>query len=188
VAADDTLVSVPASSTSPSPSSPRQSACSRCRLQGVEALAIPLAPVAALSARMLLYTVRKGDTLVTIADRFGVSLTQLRRWNKITGIKSIQAADSMSPSCYRSHTTRSHRRAQPALRTRKLRRRERKKRRAHQRQRRQRHRPPPGMLRPRTLAPQRPRARQVSAEKTTGKQVYNKAWHVAMVVTSRRPV
>jgi membrane-bound lytic murein transglycosylase D len=31
--------------------------------------------------------VRKGDTLVTIADRFGVSLNELRRWNKIPGIK-----------------------------------------------------------------------------------------------------
>jgi membrane-bound lytic murein transglycosylase D len=55
-------------------------------LQGVEALAIPLAPVAS-STRMVLYVVRKGDTLVTIADRFGVSLTQLRRWNKISGVK-----------------------------------------------------------------------------------------------------
>ena len=44
------------------------------------------APVAAPS-RALLYTARKGDTLVTIADRFGVSLSQLRRWNKTTGIK-----------------------------------------------------------------------------------------------------
>jgi membrane-bound lytic murein transglycosylase D len=56
-------------------------------MQGVEALVVPLAPVAAASTRMLLYTARKGDTLVTIADRFGVSLTQLRRWNKMTGIK-----------------------------------------------------------------------------------------------------
>jgi len=56
-------------------------------LQGVEALAIPVAPVATASSRMVLYTVRRGDTLVTIADRFGVSLTQLRSWNKITGIK-----------------------------------------------------------------------------------------------------
>ena len=56
-------------------------------LHGVEALAIPLAPVAAPSARMVLYTARKGDTLVTIADRFGVSLNQLRRWNNIAGIK-----------------------------------------------------------------------------------------------------
>jgi membrane-bound lytic murein transglycosylase D len=36
----------------------------------------------------LLYTTRRGDTLVSIADRFGVSLDQLRRWNKISaGIK-----------------------------------------------------------------------------------------------------
>jgi membrane-bound lytic murein transglycosylase D len=56
-------------------------------LQGVDALAIPLAPVAAPSTRMALYTARKGDTLVTIADRFGVSLNQLRRWNNIAGIK-----------------------------------------------------------------------------------------------------
>jgi membrane-bound lytic murein transglycosylase D len=56
-------------------------------IQGVEALIVPAAPVAAASTRMLLYTARRGDTLVTIADRFGVSLTQLRRWNKMTGIK-----------------------------------------------------------------------------------------------------
>ena len=54
---------------------------------GVEALVVPVAPAAAPSSRTLLYTVRRGDTLVTIADRFGVSLNQLRRWNKITGIK-----------------------------------------------------------------------------------------------------
>jgi membrane-bound lytic murein transglycosylase D len=56
-------------------------------LQGVEALVVPLAPAATPSAHMVLYTARKGDTLVTIADRFGVSLNQLRRWNRIAGIK-----------------------------------------------------------------------------------------------------
>jgi membrane-bound lytic murein transglycosylase D len=56
-------------------------------LRGVEALAIPLAPVASSSASMVLYIARRGDTLVTIADRFGVSLTQLRRWNKMSGVK-----------------------------------------------------------------------------------------------------
>jgi membrane-bound lytic murein transglycosylase D len=35
----------------------------------------------------MLYTVHRGDTLVTIADRFGVSLNQLRRWNRVAGIK-----------------------------------------------------------------------------------------------------
>ena len=55
-------------------------------IEGVAALLVPLAPAAAPS-RMRMYTARRGDTLVTIADRFGVSLNQLRRWNKITGIK-----------------------------------------------------------------------------------------------------
>ena len=49
---------------------------------------MPVAPVAAPSLHTLLYTTRRGDTLVSIADRFGVSLDQLRRWNKIpSGIK-----------------------------------------------------------------------------------------------------
>jgi membrane-bound lytic murein transglycosylase D len=55
-------------------------------LEGVEALVVPVAPVLAPS-RGGLYTARKGDTLVSIADRFGVSLTQLRRWNNLTGTK-----------------------------------------------------------------------------------------------------
>ncbi len=56
------------------------------KLDGVEALVVPVAPVAAPS-RGMFYTARRGDTLVSIADRFGVSLTQLRRWNNLTGIK-----------------------------------------------------------------------------------------------------
>jgi membrane-bound lytic murein transglycosylase D len=56
-------------------------------IQGLDALLVPVPPAAAPSAHTLLYVVRKGDTLVTIADRFGVSLNQLRRWNKLTGIK-----------------------------------------------------------------------------------------------------
>lgn len=56
-------------------------------IESVEALVVPVAPAATPSARMVLYTARRGDTLVTIADRFGVSLSQLRRWNNITGTK-----------------------------------------------------------------------------------------------------
>jgi len=57
-------------------------------LEGTEALVVPVAPVATPSMRTLVYTTRRGDTLVSIADRFGVSLDQLRRWNKISsGIK-----------------------------------------------------------------------------------------------------
>jgi len=81
-------------------------------LAGVEALVIPLAPVASSSARTLLYTVRRGETLVTIADRFGVSLSQLRRWNKMTGIK-VEAGRRLhvaDPSTAPRATAHSHRR------------------------------------------------------------------------------
>jgi membrane-bound lytic murein transglycosylase D len=54
-------------------------------LQGLDALVVPQAPPAAPATRMVLYTARRGDTLVTISDRFGVSLTELRRWNHLAG-------------------------------------------------------------------------------------------------------
>jgi len=57
-------------------------------LAGIEALVVPVAPAAEPAARSKLYIARRGDTLVTIADRFGVSLSQLRRWNGIpSGIR-----------------------------------------------------------------------------------------------------
>jgi membrane-bound lytic murein transglycosylase D len=63
-------------------------------VQGMEALVIPQAPPAAAATRMVLYTARRGDTLVTISDRFGVSLTELRRWNHLTGANTKVAAGS----------------------------------------------------------------------------------------------
>jgi membrane-bound lytic murein transglycosylase D len=80
-------------------------------IQGVEALVVPVPPSAAPSAHMILYTARKGDTLVTIADRFGVSLNQLRRWNKISGVK-VQPGRRLyvtEPASV-SHAARGHRR------------------------------------------------------------------------------
>jgi membrane-bound lytic murein transglycosylase D len=56
-------------------------------LDGVQALVVPMAPETAPSAHRVLYTVRRGDTLVTIADRFGVSLAELRLWNHVTGTR-----------------------------------------------------------------------------------------------------
>jgi peptidoglycan lytic transglycosylase D len=56
-------------------------------LQGVDAVVVPVAPEAAPSANRGLYTVRRGDTLITIADRFGVSLAELRQWNNLSGIR-----------------------------------------------------------------------------------------------------
>jgi membrane-bound lytic murein transglycosylase D len=52
---------------------------------GVESgdeLVIPVASAA--NARTARYAVRRGDTLVTVADRFGVSVEDLRRWNHLS--------------------------------------------------------------------------------------------------------
>src|SRR5271165_2813243 len=53
-------------------------------LSGVEALVIPVAPASTPSlGRTAMYHARKGDTLVTVADRFGVTVDQLKRWNHL---------------------------------------------------------------------------------------------------------
>lgn len=53
-------------------------------LGGVDAVIVPVAPVSA-SISTTLYRAHHGDTLVTIADRFGVTVAQLRRWNHLSG-------------------------------------------------------------------------------------------------------
>jgi membrane-bound lytic murein transglycosylase D len=53
--------------------------------QGDE-LVVPIAASAAVAGQDH-YRVRRGDTLVTVADRFGVSVEQLRTWNHLTGSK-----------------------------------------------------------------------------------------------------
>jgi membrane-bound lytic murein transglycosylase D len=45
-------------------------------------LIIPVATATTTHAQR--YTVRRGDTLITVADRFGVSVEQLRRWNRVS--------------------------------------------------------------------------------------------------------
>jgi membrane-bound lytic murein transglycosylase D len=52
-------------------------------LDGVDSLIIPQAPVNDGILRSTLYRPSRGDTLVTIADRFGVTVAQLRRWNNL---------------------------------------------------------------------------------------------------------
>lgn len=53
-------------------------------LSGVDALVIPLAPSSEPRAlRGGQYRVRSGDTLISVADRFGVSVEDLRIWNHL---------------------------------------------------------------------------------------------------------
>jgi membrane-bound lytic murein transglycosylase D len=117
VAAGDTLASVAkeyrVTETELAAANQLKAGDSTDALAGVEALVVPLAPSATSSSRAVLYTVRKGETLVTIADRFGVSLSQLRRWNGISGIKvepgrRLHVAD---PSTASHTASRGHRRS-----------------------------------------------------------------------------
>lgn len=54
-------------------------------LTNVEALVVPVPLPSAPASHIELYKVRRGDTLVTIADRFGISLDDLHRWNHTSG-------------------------------------------------------------------------------------------------------
>lgn len=57
-------------------------------IDSMEALVVPVpAEEARVGEHTLLYRVRHGDTLITIADRFGVSLRDLRRWNHLEGYR-----------------------------------------------------------------------------------------------------
>jgi membrane-bound lytic murein transglycosylase D len=53
-------------------------------LSATDSLIIPVAPVASSKARLTLYRVQHGDTLVTVADRFNITVAQLRRWNHLS--------------------------------------------------------------------------------------------------------
>jgi membrane-bound lytic murein transglycosylase D len=66
---------------------------------GVDAgdeLVIPIAAARAV-AHPQTYKVRRGDTLVTVADRFGVTVEQLRRWNHLRS-SSVKTGHSLRVS------------------------------------------------------------------------------------------
>lgn len=73
-------------------------------LNGVAALVIPAAPAVAAGAvssstggaraQQAVYRVRRGDTLVNIADQFGVSVSSLERWNRLRG-RSVSAGRAL---------------------------------------------------------------------------------------------
>jgi len=49
-------------------------------------------PTAAPAARLVRYRVQRGDTLAGIADRFDVTVTDLKRWNHISGSRAPRGA------------------------------------------------------------------------------------------------
>jgi membrane-bound lytic murein transglycosylase D len=52
-------------------------------LSAADSLIIPVATAPSSKSRLTLYRVEHGDTLVTVADRFNVTVQQLRRWNHL---------------------------------------------------------------------------------------------------------
>ncbi len=78
-------------------------------ISGMEALVIPVAPASVpTAARSARYRSQKGDTLVTIADRFDVTVDQLRRWNHLKG--STLVAGNTLYVAEPAHITRASRR------------------------------------------------------------------------------
>ena len=57
-----------------------------------------MSPTAALgnTTRKLRYTVRSGDSLYLIANRFRVSVAQLTRWNKIDKNKILRPGQKLT--------------------------------------------------------------------------------------------
>jgi membrane-bound lytic murein transglycosylase D len=53
-------------------------------LSATDSLVIPVPPAPSSRSRLTLYRVQHGDTLVTVADRFNITVQQLRRWNHLT--------------------------------------------------------------------------------------------------------
>lgn len=85
-------------------------------LRGVDAIIVPVAPIS-VSTTITLYRARRGDTVVTVADRFGVTVAQLRRWNHLSGSaitpgRKLYVAEPahIPPSSHRGH----HRSSIPA--------------------------------------------------------------------------
>ncbi len=54
-------------------------------LESGTALVIPQPPAPMPTSARMRYRVRRGDTVVTVADRFGVTAAEVRRWNHLAG-------------------------------------------------------------------------------------------------------
>jgi len=114
VTPDDTLASVAHTySVSVSALADANQLESTSKLDGVEALVVPVPARASSSSHAVYYTTRRGDTLVSVADRFGISLSQLRRWNKLAAsgirIEPGRRLHVAEPTLVRASTSRTRR-------------------------------------------------------------------------------
>jgi membrane-bound lytic murein transglycosylase D len=75
-------------------------------LDDVDALVIPVALPSAPVSHVEVYKARRGDSLVTIADRFGVSIEDLRHWNHLSGasVAAGQRIRVAEPAHVAAHT------------------------------------------------------------------------------------
>ena len=75
-------------------------------------LAVPVAAASAGSTHAVRYTVRRGDTLVTVADRFNVTAEQLTAWNHLrSGKIAAGRVLSVAEPVRLAPASRSHRRS-----------------------------------------------------------------------------
>jgi membrane-bound lytic murein transglycosylase D len=80
-------------------------------LSGTETLVVPAAATSASASRSTRYTAKKGDTLVTVADRFNVSVDDLRGWNHLNGATLTPGHTLYVSEPARVSSTRGHHRA-----------------------------------------------------------------------------
>jgi membrane-bound lytic murein transglycosylase D len=75
-------------------------------LDNIDALVIPVALPSAPVSHVEVYKARRGDSLITIADRFGVSIEDLRKWNHLSGatVAAGQRVRVAEPAHVAAHT------------------------------------------------------------------------------------
>jgi len=85
-------------------------------IQAGDQLIIPVAASSSLPLGQQRYTLRSADTLVTVADRFGVTVEQLRAWNNLSSShvapgRSLYVAEPvrLAPGTHSSRGRRGHR-------------------------------------------------------------------------------
>ena len=90
-------------------------------LEAGDELIVPVAASSSIAPGQQRYTLRRADTLVTVADRFGVTVEQLRAWNHLTSSRvepgrSLYVVEPirLAPATRASRGRRGHKASAPA--------------------------------------------------------------------------